>query len=123
APVFLAKIRVEVLVAFRIKDAGWELAVLTCLIICTIGLWLRFAVCKIQLCDNLGRFSVFVGVAEILALIAAGIFVAYMMISVYDATQQTNLDDKAKEDLEEYWRTLSTWVAAGAYLAWASLTA
>jgi hypothetical protein len=121
--VVLAKIGVKFLILFGIKGAGWELMVLLFLIACTVGFFLRFAVCKIQLRGKLGGFAAFVGVAQILGMIGAGIFIAYVLIATREAMQQPGTDEKALEALEDYWKNLAIWMVAGANLAWALLTA
>jgi hypothetical protein len=113
----------RILVRIGINGVGWEWLVWLLLIVCTVGFWLWFAVCKIRLSDKLGSFAAFVGVAEILGIIVVGAFFAYMLIAMAEATQQPGVGEKAHEELAQYWTNLSAWVVAGATLAWASVTA
>jgi hypothetical protein len=119
----LLKFGSHFLFKLKFKQETWEAIVLLFLVLCTIGFFLRFAVAKIQLRPQLGTVATVCGAAEILGLIAGGIFVAYVLLSFHETMQRPDFDDKMAEDLNAYWSHVALAVVAGVYLAWSSLTA
>ncbi|HEY1859886.1 MAG TPA: hypothetical protein VGG61_06010 [Gemmataceae bacterium] len=122
ALLFLLKFASHFLLKLKFKQETWEALILLLLGLCTIGFFLQFALCKIQLRAKLGSVATVLGMAEILGMIACGIFAAYVILDFQEA-QRSNFDDKMMEDLDAYWTNIALAVVAGVYLAWSSLTA
>jgi hypothetical protein len=123
ALIFLLKFGSHFLLNFKFKQGSWEAIILLSLVLCTMGFFLRFAICKIQLRAKIGTIATMTGVAEILGLIAGCIFAGYVIVAFQEAKQRSDFDDKMMEDLGAYWTNIALGVVAGVCLAWASLTA
>jgi hypothetical protein len=123
ALLLLLKFASQFLLRFRFGQATWEMIVLLFLVACTIGFVFRFALCKIQLRGKLGGLATVTGVAEIAGLLGAGVLLISAILAIQEVIQPGGNHEKELEDLEKHWTSVSLLFAAGASLAWASLTA
>ena len=123
ALLFLVKFGANFLLHLGFRQAMWEVIAVLFLLACTIGFVVRFALSKIQLRSKLGGMAAFVGVAEIAALIGAGIVLVGAILAIQEASQVGRQNEKQLEDLQQHWTNVSLMFAAAVSLTWASLTA